>query len=78
MRSFLVAYIPLSLFACSGCGDNVMSLWTIYPNCVKIGHRLSALSVREKEGIVNILVHCSVSILVSLKAEGWVEYGRYC
>ena len=27
--------------------------------------------------IVNLLVHCSVSILLSLKAEGWVEYGRY-
>ena len=33
--------------------------------------------IREKEGIVNLLVHCSVSILLSLKAEGWVENGRH-
>ena len=44
---------------------------------MKAEHRLSALSVREKEEIVNLLVHCSVSILPSLKAEGLVEYGRY-
>ena len=44
---------------------------------MKVGQRLSALSVREKEGIVDHLVHCSVSILPSLKAEGRVEYGRY-
>ena len=45
---------------------------------MKVGQILSALSVREKEGIVDLLVLCSVSILPSLKAEDWVEYGRYC
>ena len=54
-----------------------MSLWTVQPNSVKVCHRLSALFIREKEGIVNVLVHCSVSVVLSLKAEGWVEYGRY-
>ena len=45
---------------------------------MKVGYRLSVLSVREKEGIVDCLVHCqSVSILPSLKAEAWVEYGRH-
>ena len=44
---------------------------------MKVVQRLSALSVREKEEIVNLLVHCSVSILPSFKAECWVEYGRY-
>ena len=44
---------------------------------MKVGQRLSAISVREKEGIVDCLVLCSVSIIPSLKAEGWVEYGRY-
>ena len=44
---------------------------------MKVCHRLSALFIREKEGIVNVLVHCSVSVVLSLKAEGWVEYGRY-
>ena len=44
---------------------------------MKVGQRLSALSIKEKEEIVDSLVHCSVSILPSLKAEGWVEYGRY-
>ena len=44
---------------------------------MKVCHRLSALFIREKEGIVNVLVYCSVSVVLSLKAEGWVEYGRY-
>ena len=48
------------------------------PNSVNVRHRISALFIREKKEIVNLLVHCSVSILLSLKAEGWVEYGRYC
>ena len=43
---------------------------------MKVGHRLSALFIREKEVIVNLLVHCSVGILPSLKAKGWVKYGR--
>ena len=54
-----------------------MSLWTVQPNSVKVMHRLSALFIREKEGIVNVLVHCSVSVVLLLKADGWVEYGRY-
>ena len=44
---------------------------------MKVEQRPSALFVREKEGFVNLLVHCSVNILPSLKADGWVEYGRY-
>ena len=43
---------------------------------MKIRHRLSGLSVREKEGIVDLLVHCLVSILPSLKAEGCGESVR--
>ena len=34
---------------------------------MKIRHSLSGLSVREKEGVVDLLVHCVVSILPSLK-----------
>ena len=45
---------------------------------MKVGHRLSALSVREMDGIIELLVRCSVSILPSLKAECCGEYGRYC
>ena len=41
---------------------------------MKVGQRLSA---REMEGVIDLLVRCSVSIFLSLKAEGWVEYGRY-
>ena len=44
---------------------------------MNVRHKISALFIREKEGIVNVLVHCSVSVVLSLKAEGWVEYGRY-
>ena len=40
---------------------------------MKVGQRLSALSVREMEGVIDLLVHCSVSIFPSLKAEGWVN-----
>ena len=54
-----------------------MSLWTVQSNSVNVCHRLSAPFIREKEGIVNVLVHCSVSVVLLLKAEGWVEYGRY-
>ena len=68
--------LPSSEFATTRCGENVMSVWTVQPNSVKVEQRLSTLSVREDEGIVNLLVYCSVSILLSLKAEGWVEYGR--
>ena len=39
---------------------------------------LTALCIREKEGIVDVLVHCSVSILSSLKADDCGEFGRYC
>ena len=44
---------------------------------MNVRHKISALFIREKEGIVNVLVRCSVSILLLLKADGWVEYGRY-
>ena len=44
---------------------------------MKVCHRLSALFIREKDGIINVLVHCSVSVVLSLKAEGWVENGRH-
>ena len=44
---------------------------------MNVRHRISALFIREKEGIVNVLVHCSVSVVLSLKAEGWVENDRY-
>ena len=42
---------------------------------MKVRQRLSALSVREMEGVIDLLVHCSVSILPSMKAEGCGEYG---
>ena len=48
------------------------------PDSVKVGHRISGLSVREKEGIVDLLIRYSLSILPSLKDEGCAEYGRYC
>ena len=42
---------------------------------MKVRQRLSALFIREKEGVIDLVVHCSVSILSSLKAERCGEYG---
>ena len=34
--SFQVVYVPSSEFATIMCGENVMSLWTVQPNSVKV------------------------------------------
>ena len=48
--------------------ENILSLWTVYRDNVKVRHKVSGHSARETEDIVDLLVSCSVSMLPSLKA----------
>ena len=58
--------------------ENILSLWTVKPDGVKVWHRVLGLSTKETEGIADHLLSCSVSILCSLNAYTCSVYDRWC
>ena len=57
--------------------ENILSLWNVKPDGVKVRHMVLGLSTRETVGIAGHLVSCSVSILCSLKAYTCSEYNGW-